>query len=1260
MSLKIKLLDKNNKVINYERPNILVDESVQTIKENLFCIHPDDISYYPNFITFKILNEKGEKQNLIDTSSILFNYNTIPDEIVMYMYNIIEEIEDDSVLASNIINSYMTNDTELNNIFMKLLEEYTDLSEDDFDFIVKLLFVKANAIVESSETRYIEEYITKILSKQKSVLKKCTKKMEQLQPFYDAEKLIDDYSKYFALSQNYVPIINFNNVSIVIQGNNVESGVKGKFIKLSNIFNTLQLSEDIPLMGLGDKTIGTLENPLIKVYNEIYQNENISDKDIKSWIINEKKKTNQIMYKKIKGLLIKYKVTKNNYMTVNILDNGIIEVKIQYKEDENNNSLDDIIKLLSEKLDILLDEINKLQGVFLQSKRLETSSNSKIMLESVSASIVTNKLINKNKFSGLLYNPYISEYVFELKDTISTDILSFYYKKYGKKEIDETEGERKGITVNIRDNPYQLNSSIINIYGAYNVHQLNVIAKQIVFMTKLYKEDKEQVEQKIKEKSHIKSLRKQGVNILSTKCQKPRQPIIDDKLTPQEASYTIDYQSKRYVCPKKDYPYPGFTNENIVCCFKKDQRGRDAFIRNIKSTDFEIMVSPSNFKIEITDSATKEKFTTYAIKVVSDYIDGLNAQNSVSRYHFISKDNELIAINDKQLIKKLEEEEENDIWLESVPLAKIITEPPKNKCNFTPNVDKKSNDINSPCEDHDKNKYFGYNLNSYPCCFDKERESYIQRKRKIADITKQHIMISDKTLDYQRIGTLPLSLDKLFNEIIKSDRKKVESKFYRMGVVQNNSALLGAILLAFQNNINNVYLNNTTEFRNLIVNYLQDNTNIFTTLNNGNISFKYNNLNKYKEYLLDNKTFLQYHDTIDLLERFVNVNILILEIPYILSESTQIADYENIKMICKNNIPEKSKNNPFIILLKRQSKYEVIIRLNTDKKSDKKEIEYLFDYETENNIKSSNVSIVNFLLDYYNSTCIKEDEYPENFKFNKMFTLDEITENFKNTEFEIVLQLVNVFNKVDMVMTKNNLLLPIKESGINTDIEVSTLKDIENKLIDVNEYYANLLNINKIIKNQDYMFNINGVTLSNDNKIDAIYTNYGIFIPVKTLNIEDSKQILTVLPIKYYSNINEYLVNGKHLDNKQVNYINKINELKKNIYLIKTQIAKQLTDVEKENIININKDTTIKRIDKINNIVSVFNNKQIQTPLDNKWLQFIFKHIANEVLNDNKENLLLNNLITSEVFDPNEITRRDTESILFNIDDIRKWFKKYE
>ena len=86
----------------------------------------------------------------------------------------------------------------------------------------------------------------------------------------------------------------------------------------------------------------------------------------------------------------------------------------------------------------------------------------------------------------------------------------------------------------------------------------------------------------------------------------------------------------------------------------------------------------------------------------------------------------------------------------------------------------------------------------------------------------------------------------------------------------------------------------------------------------------------------------------------------------------------------------------------------------------------------------------------------------------------------------------------------------------------------------------------------------------------------------------------------------------------------------------------------------------ISRSEKINNIVNYLQQKLNLNNITSSDMQFILKHIANEMINDNIEHLLLNNLITSNVFNPDEIVKRNNESIWLNLDDIKKWIKKFK
>ncbi len=1255
MTLSVLIIDKKEQtLINEEQPNVLIDDTISMMKEKLFAL-TNGISWYPGFT--KVETRIDNKYNVIqDNNSILFYFNVIPQEPRLYVSNIVNEI---STLyeISDLMGAL---DTErFDEIYKELKKDYLDLSEDDLEFVIKLTLFHVNNILYSAYEQDIDNYVQRLVAKKHT--ERHIEIEEQLEELYRYAYNIQDYSKYFAIDDSGVPKFNYSGLTLVIKGENFENGVKGRFIKLDKVFNILELDEFVPLVAY---KADTNDVPTVKVYNRLA--ETVPEKEIRSWILNEKKKLNLLSFKKVKGLLIKSKLADNVYLSITLLNNGLITAKVVFPDGETHSDVQEVMRMINSGVDAVVDKINSLQGVFTQSRRLQNTSQSVVVLDSVSGSASTQFRVHRGDFRTTLANDTFRDSLFEVKETISQDVLSVYYKKYGKREFEDTEAERKGITVNIRDNPYKLDSSIINIYGAYHINQITSILKQLVIVSLISTSGSFQEEevQKLKEKSHIKNLRKQfGVHIDSKKCQKRKQPEVNSDSKPHVGSYVLDYKGLKFVCPNSNVPYPGFINDNSICCFEKDQRRRDVYIRNTKGSDFDIMVQPSNFLVEVSDPASKTKFKTYVIKVVSDYIDGFNETNAMSRYYYLSDTGDLMPIRSEVLIKKLKKEESRhggNIWLGEVPLAKIITGPPKNKCNSPPDMNKRdNNDINAPCKHHKKNKTFGYSLNSYPCCFDSERKVQVERKMKSFDITKQYIITSDKILDYQRLGVLPPGLDKLFNEVVAPRG----GKYYRMGVTQNNSAFLNAVLLAIGNRLDDKRLSNANELKMLIAEHLKNNPGEFKKLNDGNIALKYGTLNNFIDGLLDTNKTVYWYDVVDILQRILKANVMVLDIPYKMSELTKLPDYENVRIACHPHV-KVNKTSPFIFIVKRLNTFEVIVLLkNTD--TDKADLKMTFGMSRSPSADNT-TNIVNLLLNYHSSSCVKENVFPEGFPYAEMFTGAEVVELLKSTQYEVIAQIVNEFGKVDYAMTRQGILIPIKEGGIQNGLRTLTLEQLKKagKLLGIDKYLLGIKKLGKIFKSKTgRTISVLGVTVD---KKDDIYvtsglTNFGQLVPVQqSVFMPDSS--LQVLPFKYYPDINKALKSSGTTENEQQEYYDYVQELRALIFKVKTELAAEISnDNEKKDTIQlINKDPTKTRHEKINQLVSIFKQTRINTTKDTNTMDFVLASIANDVLNDNVENLLLNNLVTAEVFNPNEVVKRDVESVLTSIDDIVRWLKQYK
>lgn len=1217
-----------DEIINLENPNIIIDESIKKIKEKLFVFFPDLI---PNLIKIKVQDNEGNFITIKNSNSLLFEYfKELPENPIIYIYNLQDEISNDEL-------QNLLNEDNFKKTYQLLKNDYIDLTEDDLSFIIKLKMLKLG--MEEITISNIQDYIKDIQSKRNNLVN-----------IIEAEEKDATLQEFYKLSTDFKPEISkisYNDINLVIIGNNVTYGSKGTFIKLNEIFNILELNDNIPFIALGKKTFSELKQPQIKIYNKLINS--VTDKEIKSWVLNEKKKLNEATYKIIKGIMIKSKFkSTNNYLTINILPNGLIHVNLKMLEPEIN--LDQIIDDITDNVESVITNINLLKTVFLQSKRISSVKNSNIIIDSIDTIIETDIFINRNKFESLIKQEIISKNILELKKTESLDTLSAYYKKF--KTYESTE-DTKGITINIKDNPYKEDSSIIKIYGANNQNQAFIITWTILIlheMSELLKKnglfDDFTTKRKIREKTNKKKLKEQGIHFDSRECQSIRQPKlnIDNQQSIVKDSYTITFNNQNYICDTPDYPYPGLTKNNIVCCFKHNQTGNENYIKTVDPESLNIFVEPSNFKVKITDN--KKSFETFVIKIISEYKNGFS-ESGVPRYYYLSNtnnkltsQNDIIPIYNKNLINIIEQED--NIWLDKVPLSQIIYPSASNKCIHKPELNNRVS-IHAPCKKHKTHKYFGYTTKSIPCCFDKEREVYISRKKKETDITKQYIIqSSDKMLNYQQLGILPQDISSLLSNVLN-----ITESYYRMGIIQNNSSFLNAILLALNNNIQSNIINNHNELKQFITKYLTTNDTEFAKLNNGNISIKYSNIQNYISYINNTDTFLNWIELIDLLERISKKNIIIIDIT------------EKCKLLCRPiNLNSKKFNRNFIILLKRKSAFEIMTKLHTDNSTQKTEIIKEYSYDDK---------LIKFLVDYYKDTCIQKNVYPENYAYIPIYSHQLLISTLQSY---IKYQVKNEFNKINMLITKRGTLIPILETGIidNPNIKIvafSTLIKRPDVLLTIKNYvntYKEFNYLMKSIPNFKPVKILGFVDSNNDNdNIGGLITNFNYIIPFR----KESGQSEVVKNLKlekfnyrYYLDIDTQLANSNiPYDSEFNNYKNNYDNINNELFNIKRIIGNKLNEDNntKEYIEQLIKNTKITKQDKIIELLNIFQNKLSQN--DNISL---LKVIANELLNDNKENLILNNIVTTTVFNRNEAIIRDSESILLNIDDIRKWIKKHQ
>lgn len=1196
------------------QPVILIDEDERTIKEKLFAFEGRKL-----FVNFtRIRRDVTNADPKLFVSSILDLYE--------------QEHQD----YEDVYKSTKTNDDSLNALVREYREEgFKDLTLEDMRFAVHLAVY--NQMPQTFDTSELERYITEVDKKEEQM-------MEKYNFITNPDSLIGRFYKELRQETSKATIQTFyTNIIYEISKGSIQIGSTGKFIRLEAIFNAYPLSETTPMIAIG----GGSANPMIKVHNNLLRN--VNEREFRSWILSERKKSNIVAFKKVKGLLIKVWNGDNmDYLTFHLSENGEIVARFSSREGEANETgiRNDILR----KVEEIVGKINEMEGVYTKSKKIDPLDSLTVNMSSVSAKVDVNMYIDRDALRDACYDNDVKK-IFSVKQTKSEDVLSLYYKPRNNFSSDDS----NILSVAISDHKVNENSSTITVYNVDNLEYINAIVLQIEALAKISGGSGER-KSKVRGLSEIKELRKAGADIQSTKCQKPRQPIISDTETPHPKSYFVKLNGKRFVCPKKEYPFPGFTNENIVCCFQKDQRGRDAFVRNMNTAEAEIMVQPSNLLVEVTGDNDKSSFKTYVIKVVSEYVEGFDENNSMSRYYYVSDSNTLVPLTNIKLIEEIEElnnDEEKEIWLDIVPFTRIINDPPKNKCNYPPNLlGKKDNDVNSPCSHHSKNKIFGYNLHSYPCCFDKERDVFTTKKKTAFDITKQHIYKTDKTLDFQRVGILPPPLHKLFNKssIFKSDNIN-SGEYYRVGVVQNVSAFLNAVLLSSNNMIAGVNVSNSFELKKMIIDRLSKNPDEFRTLNNGLLMEKYWSLANFSSQLLDNSVKVYWQDVIDIVQRLTGVNIYILDVPYKTTELTRTLDYTNMKLLCQTfGFSGKENRKENIVLLKKDWSYEVIVYIGAaskDRSVDRKVV-YTF---------PNSHPVIQFMDKYYSSTCIKEDIYPKGFSYDPLLSFEHVSSILSKTPYKITHQVVGG-NKVYYALSKSNMYIPVKERGI---IDGIGKEDVGASKQTLSEFKTDLV----ALKKYGIDMSIRGLSVV-DGQVNAVLTNFGQFVPLRQTVLQESPEE-AILSYTYYDSFGSGILQTDQPNEQQL-WSAEIRRIKEAVYRAKVALGKYFTENEDE------KKDIIKFIDKTNSsrafkIIEL--SKSIVKTLEflsssnvdkdiNENIQFISQHIATEIVNDNLENLLLNNVVTSDLYDPTKIIKRENESVLFNLSDLRKWIKTYK
>ena len=787
------------------------------------------------------------------------------------------------------------------------------------------------------------------------------------------------------------------------------SGLKGRRIKLSELFDKFALSEGVPFIGI---------NGSIAQTNGDHKFRAIKGFDVpQSWMINEKKQTGEYTYKNIKGVMLKIKYS-TNYLSVNIEANGDVYITLDLEKRNisggviSRQSMEYIDTIpydtITETINGVLTEINKLP-IFAE-RIIENLVMEKIKLVDITVRYITKQRINKSAlvktFSALPNNS-----IFEYRETKGKDTtVSLYYKRASSPLI-----------INIEDNIHQEGSSMISVFKCENLYQSSVI---LVYLLKLSKSrdwlDTDKSKQKLSPETELKQLKKENVKIDSRNCQKPRQPQIHSEKRPLKGSYALDYEEKRYVCLKPEYSFPGFTSKNVVCCFKKDQRNNKYYIQNTMKSDINVFVSPSNYFLE--------EYQTFLLK-------------KDNKYSIINSDGDLEEIPSAPEYKDVN-------FFPMVTLAQLKALPKKTNCEKLPNMSKPESER---CNHHKIHKVYGYSSSSFPCCFESLEQTGSRGR------ASEHVFIKDTILPDKREGKMFGIIDVFFNKVVSDSEFET---FQRYGVLQDNYSLLRALMYS-KNELVSI-----DSLLDQLVSFVTPE--VFSKLSGGKISIMF----EYSDYVKKLRAFeLQTMYILDLVSIFFGVNVLILDSDrqqIVCTPSVTVT--KNPFVILMRHSPEHYELVMLKHLNKTVMRYtqddRVVQMLQEYQQSTCKRIseypqDYIYDKLTDFNTVKDKFTLKYQVVNKYNKVYLlitsigplpikqisplpgvpKVDIYKLRNSFDYV-TISRAIENvnkFLENKIDIRSQVVSQ-NKTIGVLTSVGLVIPIKETSIIKDLSVSELR----------------------------------------------------------------------------------------------------------------------------------------------------------------------------------------------------------------------------
>ena len=480
-------------------------------------------------------------------------------------------------------------------------------------------------------------------------------------------------------------------------------------------------------------------------------------------------------------------------------------------------------------------------------------------------------------------------------------------------------------------------------------------------------------------------------------------------------------------------------------------------------------------------------------------------------------------------------------------------------------------------------------------CLGKEEEIILRSTKLYGD--KLYILQDTNKIQEGRYGMLPKFLDIMLNK--NFNRKlKIENHYlieapsgylFKYGVDVREDQFINCMRAIF--NLSK------TEFLEKIITSIKKNDNIFTFLNSGDIKTQFINKENFFQFLTSaliiNEKLLRDIFLVPGVFDEYGYNLIIFEKKFYKDINTEkILSKFIIK--CNNNLSIEN-DNKYIFILKENKFYYPIFEVTKDNVSNKFNIYKTF---------KKDIEFVLVFSKYLAVNC------KNNMQNLNQYSAKKIITHLEKNKINILGQIIDKRNKCIFILTKY-LLIPCTSSG--SDFNYKILEKNEKQILSIDKTVLKLKELQKKLKDNNFL-KFNGFSSAKQMKdnylINGILLENGLIIPVKNKNIKYNKlkkisnkfklNAFTIENVAFDKEINDAINSDNIISDPRMKEITLKNFNMENYNLFKLEFSTILSNDRKivDEIMNVLKKKNKK--EKVKELKNIFYKK-----LDRKLFKFL-------------------------------------------------------